>query len=55
MRSETRKLALAALLAVVGAGGQRLGWAETADAAPAAAAGGELKEVVVPPSGARSG
>ena len=47
MRSETRKLALAALLAVVGAGGQRLGWAEVADAAPAAAAGGELKEVVV--------
>jgi len=47
MRSETRKLALAALLAVVGAGGQRLGWAEAADAAPAAAAGGELKEVVV--------
>ena len=47
MRSETRKLALAALLAVLGAGGQRLGWAETADAAPAAAAGGELHEVVV--------
>ena len=46
MQSGTRKLALGAVLAVLGVGGERPSWAQTAEATPAASNTG-LQEVVV--------